>query len=105
MEVRCGSCGRRVRVPVAELTDLRTYDCPACRRRPSRDAEDLQQVLGTFTPEELSILLRRAVGFPDREIAEAHGVTVEAIQDMVKRLRRQLRLGRRRAEDRRDDRG
>jgi len=109
IEIRCGSCGRRVRVPVAELTDLRTYDCPACRQRSgqgsSRGAEDLREVLASLTPEELSILLRRAAGFPDQEIVEAFGVTVEAIQDMVKRLERRFRSSGRRPEDGRSDSG
>jgi len=109
IEIRCGSCGRRVRVPVAELTDLRTYDCPACRQRSgegsSRGAEDLREVLASLTPEELSILLRRAAGFPDQEIVKAFGVTVEAIQDMVKRLERRFRSAGRRPEDGRSDTG
>jgi DNA-directed RNA polymerase specialized sigma24 family protein len=37
------------------------------------------------------MLVRRAVGFSDGEIAEAYGVTVEAIQEIVSRVERRLR--------------
>jgi DNA-directed RNA polymerase specialized sigma24 family protein len=37
------------------------------------------------------MLVRRAVGFSDREIAEVYGVTVEAIQEIVRRAERRLR--------------
>ena len=117
--VRCGRCGRRVRVALGELLGLRTFDCRRCGRasdeknqplvappekkiRPESDAETdeiLAEALVDFSQDERSILIRKAAGFSDRELNEIYGRSLTELEELVKRLVDRVRSIRHRPTD------
>ena len=100
--VRCGSCGRPLRVALKKLLGLWTCDCRRCRRRLALERatalEDdektnalLAQIVESVSDAQLSALIRKVAGFSDREICETYGVNAGEIDDLVRRLTDRLR--------------
>lgn len=95
MVVRCGRCGRPVRVSLAWFAKLRTFDCQRClatRQDGARaDAGDggtidpLADWAKDLTKRELSILLRKALGFSDEEIMRAYCADSEELRELMLR--------------------
>ncbi len=103
MVVRCGRCGRAVRISVQRLQKLRTFDCYRClavkewRRSAGHgdDEGDLGGITGSgnlladstkdLTKRERSILLRKAFGFSDEEIMRAYDASAKELQDLMRR--------------------
>lgn len=95
--VRCGRCGRPVRLAFERLRKLRTFDCEQClaaKRAPGpgrtgeeSDADGGPGVLADFTKDltkrEQSILLRKVLGFSDEEIMRAYRVGSDELKELV----------------------
>jgi hypothetical protein len=96
LDVRCGRCGRLIRVTIRELAGLRTFDCPQCRGSYDHtiDAaidEMLRALLETFDEAERSVLIRLALGFSGRQLRGMHGTSPTDLDELVARLVRRLR--------------
>ena len=107
--VRCGRCGRPVRVSLAWFLKRRTFDCQRClatgKNRPEAggggaggeatgDAgtgDLLPDLAKHLTRRELSILLRRALGFSDEEIMRAYGADSEELRELMLRAAKLVR--------------
>ena len=101
--VRCGRCGRAVRIAIAQFQKLRTYDCQQClaakeghrlntghlgeedggsggvatRGNPAAEAPR------NLTKRERSMLLRKALGFSNEEIMRAYGASPCELRDLL----------------------
>lgn len=103
MVVRCGRCGRAVRVSIARLQKLRTFDCQQClvakesrlRAGHGNSEDDLGHVAGSsnvrsgstkdLTRRERSILLRILLGFSNEEITRAYGLGPTELRELILR--------------------
>src|SRR5687767_6666046 len=103
--ISCGRCGRQVRVPYTELRLLRTFDCQWCRvaeRIKYPRASDAAKAVGVepeaeidvrlaeisrlMGSDELSMIVRKAVGFSDRELKALYGTSAIDIGQLLERL-------------------
>lgn len=107
MIVRCGRCGRLVRISTSRFQKLRRFDCDQClatkERHPGADQdqarEDVSDGTGgvirsgtgpsdlrALTSRERSIVLRTVLGFPKEEIAETYGLGAEELRQLLLRV-------------------
>jgi len=99
--VRCGRCGRPARISIAELQELRTFDCVLCltareggpyATHVSEERDDrfvsglLTDWKGDISRRQLSILLRMALGFSNEEIMRAYGASSSELQELLQRV-------------------
>ena len=102
MVVRCGRCGRAVRISIARFQKLRTYDCQQClaarghRLSTSHVGEEHidsggvdtggnppAETPSNLTRRERSMLLRKALGFSNEEIMRAYGASPYELRDLL----------------------
>ena len=91
--VRCGRCGQSIRLAFSDLLGLRTFDCRVCRRLSDGKSDAkidaiLAEVIGDFSQEERTILIRLATGFSHRELTEVFGRSVGDLEELVERFTR-----------------
>lgn len=107
LTVRCGSCGREVRVRLEAVEGLKTYDCARCRRetatipRPSefsgddrvtRETNDeFARVLAELTDVQRSMLIRKIAGFKDTELRAHYGDQVDDLVAVIRHLTQRIR--------------
>ena len=108
MTVKCGSCGRKVRVNLDRVAGLKTYDCARCRQRavnsvrPSESSVDSDRVtwetnalfariLAELTDVQRSMLIRKIAGFTDNELRAQYGDQADELATVITHLTNRIR--------------